>query len=661
VSDPKEHALKLDITREPASMERHAWVQIPIMVDVNGRPHQVPEWGLAGVAVQPFQDRPPAVGTPVTLHMGLPSNDSDISFDVPGIVESWSEPERRLVIGFLGLKLRERELMTEFIAAHAGERHVTKPQGDQMNDVDSLAHHALPNGSRDVQELPLAAQLHASPDVVSAKAVTAREPAARVRPLKQILQRATKSAVIGSGYGLLGLAVVGYLGYASYRHLTWLDVGGAALAAPVESILSMGDGAVRWTSFKPGDKVKAGDVVLNIFDNVLEREIEQAAIAVREREAKVTFLKRRLEYERVRMVGLGQVSNQKSLQILAEIEGMRAKLKSANTERRQLSAATPGPLAQVRQRIVGLQQAMALKELELKGRAALADKTDGRMALVGQQLVGDSGTLEAQLELDEAEVQLAEERHQAFLDQRDRLAVRAPFEGTLRQLTRYDTANIKRGDVAAVIEQSGDRGVRAVLRQDQALRLAVGSKAEVRVPATGQTFAATVAEIEPVSWSMGGAGSHGETTKASSSALRQNAEESQLIVRLAFANPRLLDNQQTYRSGLPVVALIQTGTAVSTTAATVTAAAEDAASVVSSVGTNLWQRTAAVAGNARVAIAPRIDNTTRHLRDISRRTADAVAESSRVWRAKVVEQFSSWKQRLEQAAAEANNTTGRRG
>ncbi len=651
--------MKLDITREPASMERHAWVPIPIMVDVNGRPHQAPEWGLAGVAVQPFQDRPLAVGTPVTLHMALPYMGAGINFDVPGVVESWSEPERRLVIGFLGLKAHERELMAEFIARHESEPYEPGPHSSHMRDVDSLMLRLPASADRDVDHRPAAANLNASLDDIPVAALSA-EPGTKRRPLKQILQRATKSAVIGSGYGLLGLAVVGYLGYASYRHLTWLDVGGATLAAPVESILSMGDGAVRWTSFKPGDKVKAGDVVLNIFDNVLEREIEQAAIAVREREAKVTFLKRRLEYERVRMVGLGQVSNQKSLQISAEIEGMRAKLKSANTERRQLSAATPGPLAQVRQRIVGLQQAMALKELELKGRAALADKTDGRMALVGQQLVGDSGTLEAQLELDEAEVQLAEERHQAFLDQRSRLAVRAPFDGTLRLLTRYDTANIKRGDVAAVIEQSSDRGVRAVLRQDQALRLAVGSKAEVRVPATGQTFAATVAEIEPASWTAGSIGLHGEAAKASSVTLRQNAEDSQLIVRLAFANPRLLDNQQTYRSGLPVVALIKTGSAVSTTAATVTAAAEDAADAAVHLGASFWQRSVAVAAEVRVGMAPRIDNTTRHLREISRRTTDAVVESSRVWRAKVAEQLSSWKQRLEQAA-EATNQAGRRG
>jgi multidrug resistance efflux pump len=685
-SDPKEHALKLDITRETASMQRHVFVRMPITVDVNGRPYQAPEWGLAGVVLEPFDDRPPPVGTPVALHLTLPKKGAlphgggVINFDVPGVVESWDELQRQLVVGFLGLKSRERELMAQCINEHAADQN-SEMSGGVKEDVPSSELWNEPMSKVDslMQRLTLRA-----PVVSQAKPVAPNLVAANLnaggdlpdhmqlrRSLGAVLTRGAKSAAIGSGYGLLGFAVIGYLGYASYRHLAWLDVSGATIAAPVESILSMGDGAVRWTTFKPGDKVKAGDVVLNIFDNVLEREIEQAAIVVRERENKVTFLKRRLEYERVRMVGLGQVSNQKSLQITAEIEGMRQKLKAANLERRQLSAATPGPLAQVRQRIVGLQQAMALKELELKGRAALADKTDGRMALVGQQLVGDSGTLEAQLEMDEAEVQLAEERHQAFLEQRNRLSVRAPFDGTLRQLTRYDTANIKRGDVAAVIEQSGDRGVRAVVRQDQALRLAVGAKAEVRVPATGQTFAASVAEIEPLSWASAG----GETQKPASA--RTTAEESQLVVRLAFDNPRLLDDQQAYRAGLPVVALIQSGGGRAASTKPTQQSAEEPAKTgplasptlppvaslapASAAGAGRLEQLSAAAAGMHTSLAPRIGNAVRNWREFSERSAEAVVASSRVWRAKVSEQISSWKQRREQAAIDATYQTGRRG
>ena len=652
--------MKLCITRELASMDRHVWVRIPITVDVNGLPYPVLEWGVAGLVLQPFEDRPPAIGTPLALHMMLPSKDSGINFDVPGVVESWDEHAQRLVIGFLGLKAHEHELMAEFIQLHETQQTV-RPD---MSSVDSLMQRlSIKSNGRVREQLVASADNAISPAAASLTGLTRSQSGDldRAEPRRRgpLWQRVARTAMIGSGYGLLGLGVVGYLGYASYRHLSWLDVSGATIAAPVESILSMGDGAVRWTKFKPGDSVKAGEVVLTIIDNVLEREIEQAAIAVRERENKVTFLKRRLEYERVRMVGLGQVSNQKSLQISAEIEGMRQKLRAANHERRQLSS-TPGPLAQVRQRIVGLQQAMALKELELRGRAALADKTDGRLALVGQQLVGDSGTLEAQLEMDEAEVQLAEERHQAFLQQRNRLAVRAPFDGTLRQLTRYDTANIKRGDVAAVIEESGDRGVRAVVRQDQALRLVVGAKAEVRVPATGQTFVATVAEIEPVSWANANAG--GEAVKPAGSA-RATAEESQLVVRLAFANPRLLDDQKAYRAGLPVVALIQTGASVGGAKPDGPLKPVPARSPVevSALNPNMLERLSAATHGLRLSVGPRAENAVRNWREFSKRSAEAMVASSRVWRAKVSDQISAWKQRREQLTIDAANTTGRRG
>jgi hypothetical protein len=293
--------------------------------------------------------------------------------------------------------------------------------------------------------------------------------------------------------------------------------------------------------------------------------------------------------------------------------------------------------------------------------------------------VGDSGTLEAQLEMDEAEVQLAEERHQAFVQQRNRLAVRAPFDGTLRQLNRYDTANIKRGDVAAVIEQSGDRGVRAVIRQDQALRLAVGAKAEVRVPATGQSFAASVAEIEPVSWATSG----GEAAKPAGSA-RPTAEESQLVVRLAFDNPRLLDDQKAYRAGLPVVALIQTGGLLSGIRPAVPAAAQRSggqvetdpivtpvelpvpklSSVDAFIPAGLQRLSAGVTG-IQTSVRPRIENAVRSWREFSNRWADAVVASSKVWRGKMADQInaqiSAWKQRREQFTIDAASSTGRRG
>jgi multidrug resistance efflux pump len=650
--------MKLDISHEPASMERHNWVRVPIIVDLNGQPHAAPEWGMAGVVLEPFQGEPPGIGASVALHMALPYKGFGISFDVPGVIETWDEAARRLVVGFRGLRARERELMTHFIAQEtAAQETGTRDTGEatgQATGTRSYSNEVSPFGSIDslMQRLSLVGTTAVDTRPAGQNSASGLANAATVNYQSETessvaagwWQRRIKNTAIGSGYGLLGLAVAGYLGYASYRHLAWLDVSGATLAAPVESILSMGDGAVRWTTFKPGDAVKAGDVLLNIFDNQLEREIEQAAIVVRERENKVQFLKRRLEFERIRMVGLGQVSSQKSLQITAEIEGMRQKLRSANNERRQLSSATPGPLAQVRQRIVGLQQAMALKELELKGRAALSDKTDGRMALVGQQLVGDSGTLEAQLEMDEAEVQLAEERHRAFLDQRNRLAVRAPFDGTLRQLTRYDTANIKRGDVAAVIEQGGDRGVRAVLRQDQALRLAVGAKAEVRVPATGQTFAAMVAEIEPLAWATGG-GRDSEPGKTATASARHHADESQLVVRLAFADPRLLDNRSAYRAGLPVVALIQTGTP---------SAAPRAALASASVG---WEQAMVKAAAVRTTMAPHLESGGRRWREFSDRAAESVVAGSRVWRAQFVAQYSAWKQRREEAALEAAKST----
>jgi multidrug resistance efflux pump len=617
--------MQLEISRDPANLDRHIWVDAPVTVDLNGQPRPAMATSMAGIMLAPFHGEPEAVGAPVALHLQLPHDGFGVSFDCTGVIESWHPEERRLVVGFVGLRTQEREILAQFLAHYAPKGEAGMPPAE--NPTDSLvqrlesgqifrpgqAHRVNVTALRAVSNGTLSNSKGAAggpPDMVAAR---------------NAVQRAGRTLAVGSTYGLLGLAVAGYLSFAAYRHVVWLDVATSTLEAPIETIVSLGDGVVRWSSFKPGDAVKGGDVVLNIYDNVLEREIEQAAIAVREKENKVAYLRRRLDHEQVRMVGLGQVSTQKTAQINAEIEGLKNKLKAAGAERRQLSSATPGPLSQVRQRMVGLKQAITLKELELKGRAAVNDKTDGRMQLVGSNLVGDSDTLEAQQELAEAEVTLAEERHKAYLDQRDRLAVRAPFDGTLRQIARFDQANIKRGDVAAVIEQNGDRAVRAILRQDQALRVAVGALAEVRIPATGVKLQARVASIEPAHWGAMGA-REVESTKGQGGA-RGNADESQTAVRLIFTDPRLLDSNQVYRAGLPVIAMIRTSGAAET-----------------------WDRTAP----ARAKLGNALDTSGRWCLDATTRVATVVLDQARNLGTAIASQFGvqmqTWRQRGEERA-----------
>ena len=515
--------MALKISHELADMRRHLWVQAPLRVMVDGTEYRAAEWSLGGVAIDSGDVQLSAAGQPVAVQINLPFQGFNISFDAAGEIDSWNAETHRSIIGFRNLGQRESELLSHFIEQLVRGNMTTVNETIQRLDA------------------PLAAAefAAAAPGNVPAPSSPGRG------------WRPARTAGMTMAYGIAGIAALGYLGSLLYTNLFWLEAQTSTISAPVETLASLGDGVVTWTEFKPGDPVKAGDVVLRIADNTLEREIEQAEITVRDRENKLAFLARRFENEKKRLGALSGLSSLKNAQSSAEIEGLNAKLQAATRELKQLPSTAVGPLAQVRQRIVALKQGITIKELELSGRANLARESGGSIEFIGQTVVGDPDTLAAQIELAEADIAIASRRHQSYLNQRDRLALRAPFDGILRQLPHADSATVKKGDVAAVIERSAERGVTAYLRQDQLLRVQLGAEAIVHVPATRQTFRATVAEIDPVRSPQK---DHGRYSNGHGAMPR--SEDGMAAVRLTLSGPTRPVDTSIYRDGLPAVTMI---------------------------------------------------------------------------------------------------------
>jgi multidrug resistance efflux pump len=510
--------LVLKITHERADMRRQLWVQAPLGVTIDGTAQQTVQWCLDGIELA---GTPCPLGQTVALRINLPFQGFDIGFDAAGVVQTSDGATDRTVVAFVDLDSRERDLLSHFV-----EQLVR----GNMTSVDET-----------IQRL----------DAPMAAAVLAAAPATAATPTTRRSGWRTRTAGMTALYGFAGLAAFGYLASLLYTHLFWLEAQTSAISAPVENLVSLGDGMISWGTFKPGETVKAGDVVLKIADNTLEREIEQAEIAVREKENKLAFLARRFENEKVRLGAIAGLSNLKNARTNAEFEGMQAKLRAAERELRQLPSTAVGPLAQVRQRIVGLKQAIIVKDLEINGRATISRENPGSSEIVGQSVIGDVDNLAAQIELAEADIAIASRRHQSYLNQRDRLSLRAPFDGILRQLPHADSATVRKGDVAAVIERSAERGVTAFLRQDQVVRVQLGAQAIVHVPATRQTFRATVAEIDPARGPKGDAHRHGASTGSTA-----RGESGMAAVRLALTGPPTAIDLSVYRDGLPAVTMI---------------------------------------------------------------------------------------------------------
>ena len=121
-----------------------------------------------------------------------------------------------------------------------------------------------------------------------------------------------KAVLMTAFYGFFGLGLFSYAGLLVYSNFYRMEVQSAVISAPIETVSSQVDGRIQWTTKKPGDSVKSGEMIVKVIDNQLEREIELAEIAVKERKAQLNFLQRRKADEYERMKGFTTVETKRS-------------------------------------------------------------------------------------------------------------------------------------------------------------------------------------------------------------------------------------------------------------------------------------------------------------------------------------------------------------
>ncbi len=363
-----------------------------------------------------------------------------------------------------------------------------------------------------------------------------------------------KAVAMTSFYGVLGLLIFGYTGLLAYSNFWRMEVQTAVISAPIETVTSQVDGRVAWGRFKPGDGVKSGDVVVEVSDNVLERDIELAEIAVGERKAQSTFYRKRLNDELERMKGLTTVEGKNLDQAKIDLESTEAQLTAAEQQYGRLAIlhrkgfTTDTLLENAEKAAVALRKTVESKQIELKSRVDIASQGDGKWFYTGQTMVGDLSQLEAQLKLADNEVRLTQAKYEALLNHKKRLAVRAPFDGTVLEIKRVDQGTVRRGDVIATFEQRELRQVTAFLNQDEVSRTGLGDEVLVYVPALAETLKGRILQIDRTS------GFVQEQNVAQNPGYRwRGSVDRSAQVLITFQDAKRVANTQRYRSGLPVV------------------------------------------------------------------------------------------------------------
>jgi hypothetical protein len=178
----------------------------------------------------------------------------------------------------------------------------------------------------------------------------------------------------------------------------------------------------------------------------------------------------------------------------------------------------------------------------------LAEQNFGKRLYNGQGVEGTLGDIQAQVRLAELEVSLFRDKKQALVNHKSRLAVKAPFDGTILELPRVNESHVRKGDTIAVIEQRNRRHILAYLTQDEVNRIGLGDEATVFFPALQETHTARVFRIDRTSGFV-----REQDQRAAPGYGWRGPTDRSAKVFLALQDKRVLADRDTYRSGLPAV------------------------------------------------------------------------------------------------------------
>lgn len=519
--------MAVKIKRERPDQRRHHRVTAPLFVSVGGHRMRAADWSLGGLRVEGYPGELPVAGAELAFQLTLPFQGFDVSFDIKAEVVRINPAEKMFAVRYTEIGERERELMQHFI-----EELVRGSMSDVEDTIQRI----------DVPVTP--ARL---------------EPDTKKIPDNMPVRRwPVKTVVMTTIYAAAGFVIFGYAALISYSNFYRMEIQTAVISAPVEVVTAQADGQVMLTNLKPGDGVRAGEVVVNVVDNDLERDIELADIAVKERKAQLAYLKQKQSEELEKLRGFATVEMKNVKQSKVELEGLEDQLKVAEQQYGRVKVlfdkgyATGTKVDDLEKQVIDLKSQVERRRIELSSRIDLADQNFGKRLYTGMTIEGQAADVEAQVQLAEHQIVLAEQKHQSFVKQRDRVSVVAPFDGTVLDIPRVDRGSVRKGDTLAVIEQRRDRRVTAFLNQDEILKVGLGDHALIYIPALGETVGGRVVTIDRTSGFI----REQDQRQGPGYGWRGPTDRSAKIVIEFEQSTRIADDER-YRSGTPVVVVFE--------------------------------------------------------------------------------------------------------
>ncbi|MDX2307753.1 MAG: HlyD family efflux transporter periplasmic adaptor subunit [Hyphomicrobium sp.] len=524
--------MAVKIKRERPDQRRHHRVTAPLFVEYSGITARAADWSLGGLRVERFEGAVPATGTEIPLDLTLPFQGFDVRFKIEAEVVRTNPAEGMFAVRYTQIGERERELMQHFI-----EELIRGSMVDVEDTIQRI----------DVPVTPASLQ----PDLP--KAQDGQVPVRRW-PVKTV--------VMSGVYLALGTAVFTYASILFYSNFFKLEVESAVITAPVEAIVAHADGQVEIGALAPGQDIKSSDVILRVIDSTVEREIEIADLEVKERKAKLAYAKRRQAEELDRAKSYAAVEMKNIEQTRIEIESLMAQVKIAEENQGRLASlhskgyTTDVKLNEAQTDVLKIRKELAIRQVELSARIDLASNNYGKRMFSGNEtigsadLIGSVKDLEAEVRLIEHEILLSQQRHISYLNQRERDAVRAPFDARVLEVRKPEGAQVKRGDVVAIIENRNRRHVTAWLKQDEVMRVGLGDEVQLFMPALGETLTGRISEIDRTTGFV-----REQEAQGIMAYEWRGQHDRSAMVTIAFDEPEKVRDEDKYRPGLPVIAV----------------------------------------------------------------------------------------------------------
>jgi len=458
-----------------SSQRLHHRLTAPLHVIVRGVGHTAIDWSVGGFRYRPEPPQDFVVGDATPITLCVPFHGFNVSVEVQARVVRIVKETGDVALQFIDLPARAKELLHYF--------------------SDNLLRGEMAPIEGTIKRLDLP--------------VTPPRP----EPPKPAAQgsgneRRVRNWFVGSAYLTVGVVLAGSLAYTLYKTIFLVPSEQAMVYASTVDLIGPEDGTVSAVHVRDGDAVAAGDPLVSIRSPRLERLLSEARI--QEREAKITRerLISLIAHEERTLRPYGEITADQLTAARARLSAAQENVALLQRQRARMAPLLGGgyvstqELDRVDTDLQRAQSAVLAAQAELRIADAAHTAARSGTYFTANRLEGELPQLQVDLIAATERVSLATARLKELEEEAERLQLRAPVSGRVRQVTVVAGSAVSGGAMVVSLQADERPRVYAMVPSEKLARIVIGTHATVYVPALSKDVKAEVVAIEPRIWML---------------------------------------------------------------------------------------------------------------------------------------------------------------